>query len=265
MKALIAAVALVIAGASAQASDMTAPRAYTPDTGNILPTSSFAGAYVGASVNWNRLGGENGAGLDWDNCEKCDARTLRRFFETESNSTDLAFPDLKSDQIGAGFRAGYNWQVGRIYGGPLVMVDFGGMSSSTSIGDENAGGSVDFNVNIQGTVAGKLGVAITDRIGFYGLAGWTFADVDVDTEAHIGTGEGAIKSSNNHSKYVNGFAYGGGAEFKITKNLTGFAEYQHVNLSDFDASGTLFDCVKYDYNAQPDLDTVRVGLTYTFD
>lgn len=266
MRTIIAAALMLVAGATAHAADMTPSRTYTPDdAGPITLHSTFAGAYVGASVNWSQLRGENGTALDWDKCEHCDARALRKFFDVETNGADLSFPDLKNDQFGGGFRAGYNWQVGRIYGGPLVMVDFGGASSSTSIGDELAGGNVDFNVNIQGTIAGKLGVALTDRIGLYGLVGWSFADVDVDTEAHVGTGEGAVRSSNNHSKYVNGFAYGGGFDVKVTGNLAAFAEYQHVDLSNFDASGALLDCIKYDYRASPELDTVRVGLTYTFN
>ena len=274
MKHLILAMIAVVAGTlSGNAADLD--RSSIKDTFADAPAiykvnSGFGGGYVGASVNWSSLDVGHSGSIDARNCDKCEHNDEWQF-------ASGTLPGMSADEFSGGIQAGYNFEIGRVYVGPVVKFDLGGPSASLNrklidsdlpndLGD--ATGAIDFEVNWSATVAAKLGVQVLDRVGVYGLIGVGFVDVDARGSAHLNVGGpvgGFGVRTDNHSETVTAFAYGAGVDVKITDRWRAFAEWQRFDLDTFNANGSvLLDCIKYGYKADADLDVVRVGLNAAF-
>lgn len=104
--------------------------------------------------------------------------------------------DWRTDGILGGGQLGYNWQAGR-----LVY----GLEADVSV--------TDMATDWLGSVRGRAGFLLDDRLLAYGTAGVGFADVFDDTET--------------------GFVYGLGLEAQVTDRMTARIEY--LGYEDIDA------------------------------
>lgn len=272
-KFLFAALFLLVGLPTAFAASLKdAPGATVERVAHIEPIKDFAGAFVGGSVNWDRLDVDQRGSLDWSACDEGTQCFLSHAINGEHGTTGTGLvnlPGADDDAISFGARIGYLFQVGRIYGGPVAMFDLGGPSAGISYNDGEPFGltaSLEQTVNWKASLVGKAGVQVFDRIGVYGIVGVAFVDVDLDGKAHVGTDGAGFGLTVNHNETLTAFTYGAGVDAKISDRWTGFVEWQRFDLDTFNASGSLFaDCLKYGYKGDDTLDTVRVGLTYTFN
>lgn len=219
---------------------------------------TFAGPFVGVSVNYDHLDVDHGGSLT--PTEECETCIFRDALGEEGVSSRL--PNFDGKGWGGGVRAGYMWQGGRLYGGPVLSVDFGSTDATFRYDDNFVNGKISLEKSWSAQIAGKLGLAVTDRIGVYAIAGWNVAQVEAKLSGEA-AGIGGFGAK--HDDTLTGFSYGAGVDVVLSGNWKGFAEYQRIELDDFKMSGSLFeDCVKFGYDANPTNDVIKVGLTYTF-
>lgn len=260
MKQLLVIVTMLLGIGSANAADLRSlkdpsPTVFTSPTAPAIARGAFAGGYVGASVNWSSLDVDQSA-------------SISAYDET----LPIGLPGMSGDEFSGGVQIGYNFQGGRIYGGPVVKLDLGGPTASlhhTFAADEDgealATGDLQMKVNWAATIAGKGGVQVTDWLGVYGLLGVGFVDVDVDGRAHIGRSGAGIGLHENATDTVLAFTYGAGADIKLSDNWRAFAEWQRFDLNAFEANGSiLFDQLRYGYKGDGNLDVIRVGVNYAW-
>jgi len=237
---------------------------------------AFAGAYFGASVNWENLDVDNGATLDWSGCEDKRVRcAFSRLFDVAHETTSVrdSLRGMSDDKITGGVQLGYNWQVGRLYGGPVVKFDLGGPTASldrTLAGDEEGSisHSLEYSVNWKASILLKGGIQVTDYLGVYALGGVGFVDADVNQALHAGPipGIGGLGLTSHDNETLTALTYGIGADVKLSDRWRMFAEWQRFDLDTFNStSSVLIDCLKYNYDGEANLDVVRIGLNYTFN
>jgi outer membrane immunogenic protein len=131
-----------------------------------------------------------------------------------------------------------------------------------------------------GTVRGRLGALVTDRVLVYATGGLAYGRVKVAGSTSVDglLGGGSIlqpgTSAFSAERTNVGFAVGGGIEGKIFANWTWKLEYLHLNLGSLD-SVTTFPPIVVRGGATPAVgtmtthteftdDIVRVGLNYKF-
>ncbi|HVQ43859.1 MAG TPA: outer membrane beta-barrel protein [Candidatus Saccharimonadia bacterium] len=257
MKYLLILIAGVIMSyvAPANATDLRSTKdAPAFDTMTKAPIG-FGGGYVGGSVNWSQIDVSQSASIS-----------------IGDESASFGLPGMSGDEFSGGVQIGYNFEAGRLYGGPVVKFDLGGPTASlhhTFATDEDgealATGDLKMTVNWTATLAGKGGIRVTDWLGVYGLLGIGFVDVDVDGRAHVGRPGQGIGLHENATDTVTAFTYGAGVDLKLSDNWRAFAEWQRFDLDTFNAQGSiLFDQIRYGYKADSDLDVIRVGVNYAW-
>ncbi|WP_417567101.1 porin family protein [Marinobacter sp.] len=138
----------------------------------------------------------------------------------------------ENDLLGAAL----GYQFNEFFALEAEYIDFG------NFGDDNVDGK------LKGVGLGAVGrLPLTDSFGVYGKAGAFASFFDVD----------AFNESETYDE-VTPFV-GAGVDFRVTRQLTAFAEYNRYNVdvdeSDFNGQVT---------NSGPEFDTGRVGLKYQF-
>lgn len=164
------------------------------------------------------------------------------------------FPELHSqanaDGTGVlgGIHAGYNWHSGSIVFGAEADVE-----ASSIDGDDggDAGRTNGFNVRWTGSLRARAGISF-DRTLLYGTAG--FAAL----QARVYQADSFAPSST--SATFSGWSLGAGIEHALTDNITVRSEYRYA---DFGAR-TVYLPIGYYEVVKPDLQTVRLGLSYKF-
>jgi outer membrane immunogenic protein len=164
---------------------------------------------------------------------------------------DVAAPttptfNLDPDGFVGGAHAGFNYQWNALVLGIEGDVEFSGIEGKLI----TAGGSLKVEGNWQGSIRARLGYAI-DRLLIYGTGGWAFADVD-----YRAVSGGVARDSTTFS----GWTLGAGAEYAITDNVTARVEYRYTDFGD----ENIFSNVTPGVTADPDIHTVRVGVSYKF-
>jgi len=140
--------------------------------------------------------------------------------------------DDKNDLFGVGL----GYQFNQFFGLEAEYIDFG------NFGDDDVDGK------LKGISLGLMGrLPLTDTFGVYAKAGAFASSFDVD----------AFDESETYDE-VNPFV-GAGVDFRVTEQLTAFAEYNRYNV----------DIDEDDFNGQvtndgPDFDTGRVGMRFQF-
>lgn len=274
IKAAFAALVMITGSTSAMAADLPGSTKDTYQTQTspltITERGNFAGAFVGASVNWDRLDVKHSGSVDWSECESpCLRNALDNYFGTEGGIAGN-LPDMDDDGISGGVRAGWMFQVGRIYGGPVVMFDYGQVEASMAhdfVFDDQvvATGNLSVSSDWRAAAVGKLGFEVTSWLGVYGIAGVGVVDLSVDgslsgpAAAELGAA-GSVGANDT----VTAFTYGVGADVRFSQDWKLFAEWQRFDLDSFENSAAI-DCFRFSHDADADLDVIRVGLTYTFN
>lgn len=291
MKRMIFAAAALFAAyaAPASAADISIKDTYSATPANAPAiykvNSGFAGGYVGASINWENLDVDQRANLDWSRCTKeygvqCAIRRgVADVFDTEINKDATSFRDslrgMSDDAITGGVQIGYNWQIGRVYFGPVVKFDLGGPSADLHRvfdGNENDNfavtSDIEFKVNWKASLVGKLGVQAADWLGVYAIGGIGFVDADVNGKLRAGPidGIGGLGLTSHDNETLPALTYGIGADIRLSDSWRMFAEWQRFDLDTFDTSSSvLIDCLRYNYSGDADLDVFRVGVNYAFN
>lgn len=147
-----------------------------------------------------------------------------------------------------GIHAGYNWHSGSMVFGAEADIE-----ASSIDGDDggDAARTNGFNVRWTGSLRARAGISL-DRTLLYGTAG--FAAL----QARVYQSDSFAPSST--STTFSGWSLGAGIERALTDNITVRSEYRYA---DFGAR-TVYIPVGYYEVVDPDLQTVRLGLSYKF-
>lgn len=176
--------------------------------------------------------------------------------------------------IGGG-QIGFNQQFDTIVAGVEADVSATDVGSDLTTGISVQGASWDISSELEvlGTVRGRLGFLLSNQLLAYGTGGFAWGRVDVKqaTTFHNPPDDGGRTSGTiNHF----GYAIGGGLEYMIAPKFSIKAEYLYVDLGkeDYALSGTTKPpsnpaAAPYveTFASDIELHTFRVGLNYAFD
>lgn len=248
MKSMISALALALLAGPALAGD-----GYGPP---VAPGLDWSGLYVGLN------GGYGTGDSNYDLSTSSGAMFYNDFFDPDNVSADL-------DGWTAGLHAGAQKQVGRMIFGGEVDVSWTGMQSHLNASTPNTIWDIEADLEMFGTVRGRLGYLVTDRIMVYGTGGFAWGKVDAEQRStHLpGNIPGGVTSGEqNHF----GWTLGGGAEIALTNSISLRGEYLYVDLAEeeYALRGTVSPTSKTPYvetfDAGYDFHVIRGGLSYRF-
>lgn len=261
---------LSVLSLSAVASVALSSAAFAADLGGYdqgsLKDPIPASPYVAPIWNWQGLyfGGNIGYGFDGS-----DLRSLERI--TPPPSSIGIVQGFDPEGLFGGVQLGYNWQVERLVFGLETDIQYsdigdagGGLYSNNPV----FGGGAWADVDWFGTLRGRLGFAVTERVLVYGTAGLAYGGVDFNQIA-VNTANGNSVTFQEDGTKV-GYTVGGGLEWAIDPNWSMKVEYQYIDLGD---EALLAESVTpagvptgINYTTGYDLDfhTVRAGLNYKF-
>ncbi len=220
---LAAALASVAATASGvQAADLPRRKGYSAPAPVVATRRAFTwqGAYVGAT-----------AGYGWGKHTKNGRNTF-----------------AKPDGFNGGVTAGYNMQNGQIVFG--VEGDLGRTGQVES--RQLVGGYSKSHLKTLATARGRVGVA-ADRALFYVTGGYAGGAVTTKVQPNAGQGY-------KETKWLNGYAVGGGVEYAATDNVTVKGEYLYADLADKTYGGAGAPQVKTGFQDH----ILRGGVNYKF-
>ncbi len=123
--------------------------------------------------------------------------------------------NINLDGFAGGLVIGNNFQVDNFVFGVEGDVTFGDVDGNSTI----AGTNYDFDVDVTGTIRGRIGYA-WDQLMLFGTAGIALADVKVSDNTGI---TGSQRETNV------GFVVGGGLEFAFSDSLLFRTEYLYAN------------------------------------
>lgn len=270
MKKFILALVLAFTGTAAHAADIYRGNTMKDDT-PALVRQAFEGVYAGVSVSWNSLDVEHGGSLQLQNPFNGEA-----WGDPISGSLD----DMSGEAIRVGAQFGYHFQIGRLYGGPRVSVDVGqldaDMSRTDTFGDASEDsishtGKLNLSMDYLAAASLKLGIALTDNIGVYGVGGLSVAGVNVEGRGSwsatnngetVVTGALPWQAANNETRL--GYHVGGGVDF-VLGDWQAFAEYAFHDLGSIESNGTVYGgLVAYQHEADVTINVFKVGVNRRF-
>lgn len=197
------------------------------DLGGMKDSPAYEVHTSSTSSSWSGfyLGGHVGYGWYGHDGEF----TYGEYTETGSGDTDGLFGGLR---LGADYQPSGS----RVVFGLFGDYDF----TSAKIDGVEEGNSW--------LIAGRVGIVPNERLLVYGLAGLGGSDVDYTIYGY--------KPDASFTHVV----VGAGAEYKFTKNVSGYIEYQHA-LSDKE---TIYQYGNLKITDDRDADKVMVGINYRF-
>lgn len=199
-----------------------------------------------------------------------------------------AFPGSVSSRTSSGFTVGgtlgYNQQFGSFVAGVEGDYSYLGLSSRTRANYSfetgspllpstyQANGSVRSKIDSFGTVRGRIGYLVTPSLLVYGTGGVAFADVSTRASVSEGLSFGDGSSmpfatyTGRRSGLKTGFAYGGGAEYKIDPSWSVKVEALRVQLPESRVFAGNDSGFGYGFRRiKNDFTVVRAGLNYSFN
>ncbi len=243
---LAAAAAALLYAAPAQAADYFAQQ--------TVVAPSWTGFYLGA-----------GAGVAWADYDAsgdyCDPFGIC----AGGNFIDDLVEDLNNDASFRGLvQAGADWEI--IPGflvGAFGDYNFGqdiGFSKSNDYVDDvyNLYDKASYSIQDMWTVAGRFGWA-TEETLFYGLAGWSWANSNLNFKH--GCFEDACPVDFSNGDTIDGWTLGAGVEFRgwFAENASTKLEYRYTDLSSKSISG--YDDLGYFYKLDTDQNVQGFYLT----
>lgn len=196
-----------------------------------------------------------------------------------------ASADLTSSGFLGGLQAGYNWQFAAAWlAGVEADIDatsitgkvsLGAGGSIVGLGSASASAAVKSETPYLGTVRGRLGYLVTDRFLVFATGGLAYGQIKTSADVGYsylpagggagGSGAFAWSKDTTHT----GWTVGGGAEYKINKNVSFKTEYLYVDLGEQTlvngSAGVFGGALVYNLKVHPTDNIVRAGLNYTFD
>ena len=149
------------------------------------PVASWAGAYAGASLGYGFSG-----------------------------TTTPATGNVDTDGFLGGVFAGYNLQNGLFVYGIEGDVGYSGVKGNNGITETKSG--------FDGSIRGRMGVAVTNNILLYGTAGGAAERLKVSDPA------------GDDSQALLGWTAGAGVDVKLTENVFGRVEYRYTDFGSGD-------------------------------
>ncbi len=148
--------------------------------------------------------------------------------------------EVDQDGLNGNLFGGYNWQFGSTVAGLEADIGLGNFGSSTN--------GVKADVNVLGSLRGRLGVLATPQTLLYATVGLAWADYDFKA-----TG------ANTVSDTLYGWTLGAGVEYMFAPQWTMRLEYNYTDLgSNRIDQGPVIN--KY----EPEFHTVRAGIAFKF-
>ncbi len=185
--ALAAGVA-ILAAIPARAADVVFQEPPAPAAPMVVaPVNTWSGPYAGVSLNYG----------------------FSSEVEGEINGTPVS---IDTDGFGGSAFGGWNWQ-----NGSMVYGIEGDIGVYNSRGD-NAG--VETRNTVDGSLRGRIGVAVTDNVLVYGTAGGAAARQRIEAGGASDT------------DIVLGYTAGVGVDAKLTDQVFGRVEYRHTRYDD---------------------------------
>jgi opacity protein-like surface antigen len=271
---------LGVAAAKSHAADIRPSSKDTP--AHVLPSeqpsTAFSGAYAGVSVSWQSLDVEHGGSLS-----VIDGITKDGEFTYAPLDLDIfgngRMNDLNDQAFRFGAQVGHQWRFGRIYTGPRFAVDFGELEADMKRVDVIAdrqhfsaqhNGKLSVSSDFLATASWKLGVAVTENVGVYGIGGLSVSDIDVNANGSL-SGEicdkefnGALPWQASNSKTAVGYHIGAGVDFELG-DWNAFAEYTYHDLGEVESRGTVYGgLIAYKHDADVTMNVVKIGVNRRF-
>lgn len=181
----------------------------------VAPVNTWSGPYAGVSLNYG-------------------------FSSEVEGVVDDTATSIDTDGFGGSAFGGWNWQNGAfVYG---LEADIG------AYGARGDNGAVEARTTVDGSVRGRVGVAVTDDVLVYGTAGGAAARQRVEFAGARDT------------DVVLGYTAGVGVDARLTDQVFGRLEYRHTRYEDgeFDLPGVGADSLDNTENR------VSVGLGIKF-
>jgi outer membrane immunogenic protein len=236
--------------ATSHAADL--PNRYrSPDMFSPEPVATWTGFYVGAQVGYS-LGSD------------------QTRIDVPGFPFSFVGPDHDVSGAVGGLHAGYNFQTGLAVFGVEGDIELAGIDGMVDL--SGSGGFPGYslrsrtNINFQGSLRGRVGFALFDRLMLYGTAGLAFASVENAYTATLPPGNvfGAPAgiSSAKFDEMRWGWTVGAGVEYAVMANWAARLEYRYTNLSDYkNATAFLASGV---IEQDPEFHTLRIGASYRF-
>ena len=210
--ATIAALGLALVSTASFAADLPsrrAPPVFAPPP--PIPVFTWTGVYVGGQVGYN-FGRDNAFGF------------------ANATGAGLASGGASNRGVIGGAHIGYNFSTQSLpfFGGALgtggVFGIEGDVDGTSARANYALGGlAVSSRDNIQGSVRGRLGIAV-DRALFYATGGAAFGGL---RNTYLNTTNGL---GDSFSKTRVGYTVGGGVEYAFTNNWSLRAEYRYTDF-----------------------------------
>jgi outer membrane immunogenic protein len=257
-KIILATVLAGLSSTAALAADLGARAPYSKAPAMVAAAASWAGFYLGGNV-----------GYGWGN-GNTDISFLPNPVAFGIANTSL---DTRSRGVIGGAQIGYNWQAGAFVTGLEADIQGSGIKSSARSGpvfNTFAGAFVpgsfissDQKLSWFGTVRGRLGVAVTPDILFYGTGGLAYGHVD-DSAQTFESITAQFPASISTTRV--GWTAGGGAEWMFGRQWSAKIEYLYLDLGTVSAVSnnplTLAAQANYTWKNQDHI--VRAGVNYHF-
>ena len=250
IKSVGAALALAMLSTTAFAADLPARRA-PPVVAPPLPGFSGAGGYIGGQIGYE-FGRDSALAT------------------ATATGAGVAVNGARPNGVIGGAHIGYNFSTqslpifGNTFGTVLgtggvigIEGDVDGTSARQNYGLAGTGITVRYNESVQGSVRGRLGVAV-NRVLFYATGGVAIGGL----ENRYTNLAGAVDS---FSKTRVGYTVGGGIEYAFEGNYSVRAEYRYTDFgSNTDVLGATTGATLAVRHRDTD-QRIQAGFSYKFD
>ena len=161
------------------------------------------------------------------------------------------YPDSNLTGLGGGVQAGYDYQMETSVVGAAVEFNASGANDSWSGTISGTSVSDSYTMPTTWVARGRLGLLASDKTLIYATAGYAYGQ----RKASITIGGTNYNDTENQSGYL----VGGGLEYRITPQLSAFAEYRYYgfNAANYTLGAATFS-IKDSENE------VRLGVNYRF-
>jgi outer membrane immunogenic protein len=238
-QALFAAVSVIALAGTAGAAD--------------LPRRMPAPEYIAPAFSWNGfyIGGHTGVAVG-----KTSTSNNAPYGGFDAGGTPLSY-NLHPAGIFGGGQLGYNWQRGVYVFGVEADIGYLGLNDSIS---PAPGNYVAVQYGWYGTITGRLGLAMYDRLLTYVKGGAAVASITNSAGALTGAGVVDPTDYSETKKTRWGWTVGSGFEYALNQTWSVKSEYMYMNFGKFNATNLDGDT----FTHKNQVHSLKVGLNYRF-
>jgi outer membrane immunogenic protein len=249
------------------------------------PAANWSGFHLGVNAGYGW--GGNNAGFTGDGPLGAGNDLISRIFDGPLNFNQITrFQSINSQGVVCGVQIGYDGRFARVWVAG-VEADFQGAGLRGSFTRFAPAFPVLFSLNAEqrlnwfGTVRGRLGYLVDDRLLVFGTAGLAYGQTETNANFVLGANSsfvgattavacvgGAPCLGGRNSAVSAGWTAGAGAEWTMAENTSLKLEYLHIGLLN---AGLLMTAVapstgtaSVTANSHSQFDIVRVGANFRF-